>query len=138
MILQYTVSGCALLLTALALLGGSPALALPGSEWQPLRIGDAALPADTPLFVQFRSQGRLLGFGGCNHLHAEYRAEQPNLFIGPVAATRRSCVADVMAREAALAAALESARTYLRERTRLILFDHSAAPILELRQTDWD
>ncbi|MDJ0739169.1 MAG: META domain-containing protein [Gammaproteobacteria bacterium] len=114
------------------------AASLQGSEWIPLRIGDDALPPDTAAFVQFHSKGRLLGHGGCNRLFADYDAHDGRIFVGPVAATRMACTASVMAREAALAGALENARTYRRDGIQLVLFDAAQVPILELRQTDWD
>ena len=48
------------------------------------------------------------------------------------------CDEDAMELEAGLSGALERARTYHREQTRLVLFDARGTPILELRQTDWD
>ena len=124
----------ALLLITLAV-GAAP---LAGSEWQPLRIGGLEVPPETRAFVQFRSGGRLEGFGGCNRLMAEYRAGDGGLLLGPVAMTRTTCAESVMRREAALVAALEGARSYQRDRTRLVLFDIAGRPTLEMRQTDWD
>ena len=114
------------------------AITLRGSEWRPVQIGEAAVPESISAFVQFRSKGRIHGYGGCNRLFAEYQVEGGRIFIGPVAATRRVCAQDVMAQEAALARALEGARTFQRYRIRLVLFDKDGIPILELRQTDWD
>lgn len=112
--------------------------ALQGSEWKPLRIADVSVPQDSSAYLQFRSKGRLMGFSGCNRLFAEYQAEDGGIFVGPVAATRMACADSVMARESALASALENARTYQRDGTRLVLFDAAGQPILELRQSDWD
>ena len=111
---------------------------LQGSEWKPLRIGDDAVPEESSAFVQFQSKGRLIGHSGCNRMFAEYESRDGQIFIGPVAATRMACADSVMAREAALAAALENARTYRRDGIQLVLFDSMGQPILELRQTDWD
>lgn len=111
---------------------------LQGSEWKPLRIGDEAVPEESSAFVQFHSKGRLNGYSGCNRMFGEYEAGDGQIFIGPVAATRMACAETVMARESALAAALENARTYHRDGTQLVLFDSAGKPLLELRQTDWD
>jgi hypothetical protein len=43
-----------------------------------------------------------------------------------------------MTREARLTAALQSARSFLRDRTRLVVYDGAGRPLLEMRQTDWD
>lgn len=111
---------------------------LQGSEWKPLRMGEIAVPEESSAFVQFRSKGRLEGYGGCNHLVAQYQVDDGHIFVGPVAATRMACAQSVMEREAALVAALGNARTYQRLKTRLVLFDSEARPVLEMRQTDWD
>lgn len=125
-------------LTGLLWTGNTLAASLQGSEWKPLRMGSLAVPELSTAFVQFRSKGRLEGHSGCNRIFAEYEADDGDIFIGPVAATRMACEGGLMATEAALATALENARTYQRMRTRLVLFDQEGKPILELRQTDWD
>ncbi len=111
---------------------------LQGSEWQPTLLNDTPLPEATDSFIQFRSKGRLAGFSGCNRLMAEYFTDGQAILIGPVAATRMRCDDLAMTMEADLSGALERARTYRREQTRLVLFDARGNPILELRQTDWD
>jgi len=116
----------------------SHAASLMGTEWKPLRMGELAVPEAGDAFIQFRSKGRLSGFGGCNRLMAEYQAQDGVIFVGPVAATRRACPGDVMRLESAFAHALEQARGYRRQQTELVIFDAGGQPILELRQTDWD
>jgi heat shock protein HslJ len=128
----------AAVLAGLLWIGNVHAASLQGSEWKPLRMGSMAVPEASSAFVQFRSKGRLEGHSGCNRMFAEYEADDGHIFVGPVAATRMACEESLMATEAALAAALEDARTYRRMRTSLVLFDHDGNPILEMRQTDWD
>ena len=125
-------------LGALFLAGTVAAGGLQGSEWKPVALGNMLLTDDTTAFIQVRSKGRLVGSGGCNRLMAEYSVSGQNIFIGPVAGTRMYCGEEQMGVEANLVSALEQARTFQRDRTRLVLFDAGGAPILELRQTDWD
>jgi len=128
-----------LVLSTLLLWSGvTQAASLQGSEWKPVRMGEVAVPESSDAFVQFRSKGRLEGHGGCNRIFAEYEVDVGYIFIGPVAATRMACEQELMEGEAALAAALENARTYRRLRHKLVFFDHAGTPILEMRQTDWD
>jgi heat shock protein HslJ len=126
------------ILGAFFLTGAVSAAGLQGSEWKPVALGDMLLTGDSQAFIQFRSKGRLLGSGGCNRLMAEYSVSGRHIFIGPVAGTRMYCGEEQMGVEANLISALERARTFERDRTRLVLFDAGGAPILELRQTDWD
>ena len=127
-----------ILLALLIFVGTTESAPLQGSEWKPLRMGDVAVPDDSSAFVQFRSKGRLEGHSGCNRIFAEYETDAEHIFIGPVAATRMACELELMEREAALARALENARTYQRKRHKLVLFDQRGTPVLEMRQTDWD
>ena len=126
------------LLPLLLWIGNTGAAPLQGSEWKPLRMGDMAVPEESSAFVQFRSKGRLQGHSGCNRIFAEYETSDGYIFIGPVAATRMACQQELMEREAALANALENARTYQRKRHKLVLFDQRGTPVLEMRQRDWD
>jgi heat shock protein HslJ len=126
----------AVILTAFG--GSAVARVLQGSEWKPILIDELPVPEETSAFVQFRSKGRLEGFSGCNRLFSDYEISGEHIVIGPVAATRRSCADSVMRRESALAAALENARTWYRQGIRLVLFDSTGRPVLEMRQTDWD
>jgi heat shock protein HslJ len=127
------------LLASQLLIGNVQSAPLQGSEWRPVRMDEISVPQEFSAFVQFRSKGRLAGFSGCNRLFAEYQVDSTGqIFVGPVAATRKVCPASVMERERALAAALENARSYQRRNTVLVLFDSDARPVLEMRQTDWD
>ena len=135
---RVSLAHAALLLFGLLLTATALATPLQGSEWKPLSIADAPVPEESSAFVQFRSKGRLVGFSGCNRFFADYEAVDGQIFIGPVAATRSTCGESVMARETALARALEDARTYRREKQQLVLFDAAGRPILEMRQSDWD
>lgn len=128
------------ILAGLVLMAAGESLAgvLQGSEWKPLRMGGLEVPEESSAFVRFESKGRLVAYSGCNRMMAEYTARDGVIFIGPVVATRMMCAETLMQREAALATALEQARSYRRDRTRLVLFDATNQPGLEMRQTDWD
>lgn len=118
--------------------GQALATSLAGTEWKQVGMGALAVPQASSAYIQFRSKGSLTGYSGCNRLMADYVTEDWAIFIGPVAATRMACADTVMARAAALAAALEQSRTFRRERAELVLFDADGQPILELQQSDWD
>ena len=122
----------------LALPAGGRAAELAGSEWRPVRIGAADAVADALAFVQFKAAGELAGQGGCNRFFGHYRIAGDAIAIGPLGATRMACPAPAMALEAAFFAALEAARTFRRDRTRLVLLDVDGHEQAELRQTDAD
>ena len=129
----------AMLLAAPVCVNAAGGSGVAGSEWKPLRIGRLEVSEASSAFVQFRGQGRLEGFGGCNRLFGAYEASDGRLSVDAVAATRKACDdAGVMQVESALLAALEDARSYHRERISLVIFGSAGQPVLEMRQTDWD
>ena len=111
---------------------------LAGSEWRPVRIGAADVAADTKAFVQFKSGGELTGQGGCNRFFGRYKIDGETIEIGPIGATRMACPEPVMAEEASFLAALEAAKTFVRDRTSLVLFDAEKHEQARLQQTDAD
>ena len=136
--IRFGIAFLSIFFVALSSTGMAYAAALQGSEWKPVRIGAIDVPEESSAFIRFRSKGRLSGFSGCNDLFAEYQAKDGVVFVGPVAATRTICDERVMVRESAIAAALESARTFQRDGVRLVFFDQHRQPVIELRQIDWD
>ena len=124
----------------LALLLAAPASAaeLAGSEWRPIRIGDAPWPDDSAVLVRFQSAGRLAGHSGCNQFTGSYALVGDTIEIGPLAATRMMCPEPVMEQERLLFDVLESARTFSRNRTELTLADSEGNVSAYFVQTDWD
>src|SRR4030095_8234663 len=116
------------LLAALILICPSaPACAvnLASSEWRPSRIGTSTISPESRLFVQFKSAGQLAGHGGCNRLLGHYETSGNEIRIGPAGATRMACAEPLMALEMACFSALEGARSFRRDKTKLVLFDAS-------------
>ena len=129
------------LLAALILICPSaPACAvnLAGSEWRPSRIGTSTISPESRLFVQFKSAGQLAGHGGCNRFFGQYKISGNEIRIGPAGATRMACAEPLMTLEMAFFSALEGARSFRRDKTKLVLFDASGKEVASLVQTDWD
>ena len=82
--------------------------ALAGSEWGPLQPGDQ--------FIRFEAEGRVVGSGGCNRIFGSYElSEVDRISIGPLASTKMMCPPEIMDNEADFIAAIESARSFVRE-----------------------
>ena len=111
---------------------------LAGSEWTPTEIAGAPQEEDFDVFVQFGSENRLSGSGGCNRISGSYQIAGEELSIGSVAMTRRLCPPPLMDREKRFVSALEAAQTYLRQKTVLTLSGSDGLILMKLRQTDWD
>jgi heat shock protein HslJ len=111
---------------------------LAGSEWRPSRIGTLAVPPEASLFVQFKSAGKLAGHGGCNRFFGQYKIAGNEISIGPIASTRMACAEPITTLETAFFSALEGAKTFRRDKTKLVLFNASGQEQASLIQTDWD
>ena len=114
------------------------AVNLAGSEWRPSRIGTSAISPEARLIVQFKSAGQLAGHGGCNRFFGQYKISGNAIRIGPVGATRMACAEPLMTLEMGFFSALEGARSFRRDKTKLVLFDASGKELASLIQTDWD
>ncbi len=69
---------------------------------------------ETPLTAKFMADNRLVGFAGCNSFDATYEADNSNLTIEDITATRLSCPDPaIMAQETAYLAHLSTAATYV-------------------------
>lgn len=147
------------LLSALALasllgpLLASPAAAdLAGSEWVPTALESGRVAERAGVFVTFRGEGRLFGRAGCDRIAGRYEVamlgggDGGEIGKGLVVAveTRASadsegdCPPQAEALGRAFLDTLARARSYLRQRADLVLYDAQGRPIAHLRQTDWD
>jgi len=102
---------------------------LAGSEWG---FGDG-----TDRFVQFKSEGELIGSGGCNNFFGTYDLNGTKLKVGPIAATKKYCQ-NQMDAERAFLDALKSARRIEATHLKLKLFDADGNELAALKRRDWD
>ena len=80
-----------------------------GLEWRPVSIGDAAVDADTSMFVRFAVDGSVNGNGGCNNFFGTLEATDDGIAMGELGATRMACPAEIMDQEQAFMQALQGA-----------------------------
>ena len=104
-----------------------------GSEW-----GYPGTQDDRAPYIQFRSGGRVEGFGGCNRFNGSYAHTKDRLQIGPLATTRMACSPQIMEQERALFAMLKSTRGVAATHLVLILKDSAGAPLVTLVRRDAD
>src|ERR1700730_1586967 len=64
---------------------------LAGSEWRPSHVSSSDLPLQTKIFIQFKADGQLTGYGGCNRFFAPYTTSGNTIEIGLLASTRKGC-----------------------------------------------
>jgi len=127
-----------LIATVILVMSSGLALAehLAGSEWRPLQIGHVSLPANTRLYVQFKSQGRIAGFSGCNYFFGTYKVTaEKKLTLSVVDVKCDRANTDL---EIAFLNMLRSVVSFDRHRVVLRLFNQEDRQIAVLAQTDWD
>jgi heat shock protein HslJ len=115
-------------------------LVLVGTLWLATMInngrgGVASLVDGTSVTAEFGADGRVAGSGGCNRFSGGYEVDGAALAIGPVAATRRACVAPagVGEQESAYFAALARVATWSFREERLQLRAADGALQVEFR-----
>ena len=79
------------LVLAVGTAGASLGVDLAGSEWRPSFMSAAELPAGIKMQVEFQSDGRITGSGGCNRFFGGYTISGNHIKIGPLASTRKGC-----------------------------------------------
>jgi heat shock protein HslJ len=97
------------------------------------RNGRLSLVLDTTqLIVTFRTGGQLSVSGSCNPIASSWTLDAPSISIEPVRSGRKACdePPGVMAQEADLAVALESAAVVSLSTTQLSLYDSDGEQVL--------
>jgi len=117
-------------LSPLSMAAANP-IDLAGTEWA--LTGDVGKAAR---FIQFRSDGRVTGYSGCNRFTGTYTQDGGTLIIGTLATTRMACPPEVMKREQEFLALLGKIRHVDRANLQLILKDGEGNVLAELMRRD--
>jgi heat shock protein HslJ len=91
------------------------------NAWRPSHIGEMRMDETTGLYLQFETDGRLSGHGGCNRFSSSYRLDASMLSIEPLGMTRMACPPAVMSIEIAFIEALQSVATVAHRDGRIAL-----------------
>jgi heat shock protein HslJ len=83
--------------------------------------------ADVEVTVEFGTDGRLAGSGGCNRYNGAYEAKDGTIKVGQIATTMMACDPTVMDQERAYLQALQAAATYKIDGDELEIFDAKGA-----------
>lgn len=108
-----------------------PLTSLVGSEWGPAET--TALDQ----FVAFKSDGEIIGHGGCNQFFGQYTQSEQSLVIGALASTKKYC-ADRMKPETEFMQRLQDTRRFEATHITLRLYDMNETLLMQLRRRDWD
>lgn len=108
-----------------------PLSTLAGTEWAPF---DG--PADQ--FVAFRSDGQVVGSGGCNNFFGSFEQRGRFVTLGPLASTKMACPEPIMSSEQNFFALLEQVRAAEGTWKELTLIGENNEVLATLRRRDWD
>jgi len=103
---------------------------LAGSEWN--------MGQNTEAFFAFKSDGRIIGHGGCNSFSGSYEQNDTRLKIGPLASTKKMCPPDIMAVENTLMEILGKTQFYDATHMTLTLNDAEGQTLMKFQRSDWD
>lgn len=134
------------LILATTVLIGTSAMAdetiLHANEWTVTEIREIPVAGATPPTLQFSSDNRASGFGGCNRFNTQYTftddgsPDGGTLTFGLAAATMMACPEPQMTLEREMFAALEAVASVSADGERsLVLRDAAGAPVLRLMKT---
>jgi heat shock protein HslJ len=118
---------------ASTVLAADPPIGLAGSEW-----GFAGENGPNERFVQFGSDGRVSGSGGCNRFTGQYQQQGERLEVSGLSSTLMACSDEVMQRESGLTDALQAVRTIEATHLVLRLLGEDGGLIAELQRRDFD
>ena len=109
---------------------------LVGSQWRLVRIDATLLPNDSRASIQFETEDRVVGHGGCNRFFGTYKTSDHEITFNSPNSTRMACPPPIMDRESAFFDALEKARSFQRVGTELRLFDANNQEVALLVQAE--
>ena len=89
-------------------------------------------------YEQVKSGGEIIGNAGCNMFKGTYTEERGLVEIGPLAATRKACPADLMDAEDTFLRGLQNATSRKARHLVLILLDAQSAIVVQFARADWD
>ncbi len=115
---------------------GAPISSLQGSEWRATWLADERM--DYEVTIAFKSGGEVIGNAGCNMFKGTYTEERGLVEIGPLAATRKACPADLMDAEVAYLRGLQNATSRKARHLVLVLLDAQSVIVAQFARTDWD
>lgn len=111
--------------------GERPLASLVGTEWGPVQ-------GDLDQFVAFKSDGDVVGSGGCNNFFGSFTQTGRLVSFGPLASTRKACPQPVMNAERDFLQLLEQVRAVDATFKKLTLYGDNDQVLATLRRRDWD
>jgi heat shock protein HslJ len=104
---------------------------LAGTEWGPVEN-------EIDQFIAFKSDGEIVGSGGCNNFFGNYTQTGRRITVGPLASTRKACPEPIMTAEQDFLRLLDRVRAADATLKELTLYGADDQVLATLRRRDWD
>jgi heat shock protein HslJ len=109
---------------------------LSASAWRPSHIGEMAVDDDSEIFVQFETDGKLSGNGGCNRFFGSYSLDGNKIHVDPIGITRRACPEPAMSFESSFVNAMQLATVIVGQDTRVAFRNEHGQSMVRLDAID--
>lgn len=123
-----------------ALAACQKALSTDGDMTAPSLIGTEWGPENNQFdqFVAFKSEGQVIGSGGCNNFFGAFEQDGRKINFGPLASTKKACPQPLMKAENQFMALLGQVRTFETTIKTMTLYDDQGQVLATLNRRDWD
>ncbi|MGJ8559007.1 MAG: META domain-containing protein [Litorimonas sp.] len=128
LVVMVALSACQKVLSHSA---NRPLASLAGTEWGPMQ-------GDLDQFVAFKSEGDVIGSGGCNNFFGSFTQNGRLITFGPLASTKKACPSPIMDAERDFLKLLEQVRAADATFKELTLYGDNNQVLATLRRRDWD
>jgi heat shock protein HslJ len=128
LVLMVALSACQ---KAISHAANRPLATLAGTEWGPIQ-------GDVDQFVAFKSEGEVVGSGGCNNFFGSFTQNGRLITFGPLASTKKACPPPIMDAERNFLKLLEQVRAVDATFKELTLYGEDNQVLTTLRRRDWD
>lgn len=108
-----------------------PLASLVGTEWGPIQ-------GEFDQFVAFKTEGDVIGSGGCNNFFGSFTQNGRLITFGPLASTKKACPSPIMEAERDFLQLLENVRAADATFKELTLYGEDNQVLATLRRRDWD
>ena len=109
----------------------TPKVDLVGGTWVAENIDGKGVVDDARSTLEFGTDGRVSGRGGCNQYNGTIDVKGASIFLGQLISTKMACARALMDQETRFLAALQATRSYkMTEENKLVLSDATGTPRL--------
>ncbi len=116
--------------------GATATVALPGTSWRLVSLGDEAVIEKPEATLEFPEAGKVSGRASCNRFFGTVEVSGESMKFGPLAATKMSCGDAADAQERKYLGALQAAERFAVDGPELLIYSRGAEKPLRFARTE--